>query len=1736
MASEAPRSDASTSGSISRRPSRRPALRNSSIVSQAYDGGSREGSPVLDSSAQLSAAAAQERDETEATSTPPRIRGASSRRSLGNPTSATPPQSQPQAGTFLTRFLGSFKSGNGGPARPPLPRSLSSPIHLQTDVPPQPESEPSPSTPAGSAFLPVPGGFPPASPAASNSSQTSLTKRLKPSFRRSRSQAGSPQPSPTGSPAASPGLAGDVPALSPGSPATLRGLERDPMERLGEGLEGTEGQDRRQGFARRGSVLSQMTVQAHDHAYPMGSPLQPISEPALPPPRPAPALDSSLELIATLLPPALLLLSQLGPTHLFSPPLQLPSLFEATLAAAAARKSSVSSASGSAALLSSSASIASTATASTTGSASTSMFHLPTTDHLIPSHTHELHAPSTLAVPAVSAGAIWRLFRGFEWIGEVGKGEQPLPPSPVPPHLGGQGAGPPLEAEDEPEQVFDFPAMLQGVADVLAADAAARGVELLIGQVGSGSAPSPAATPGLMADKAKGPLRSGEEKDAESRELLVRADERAWSVTLIWVLHHILAGARSGSTIDVRFVATAADPPIPTSPSSASIDDEEYDSITSPYGRKQKWWNVSVDIVHTAAIPPILSPPFPDEATSPPPPAPLPSPPFDTAFSHSLFSLVQLSLVPSPTTASDTTAKSWVLKALLPAARPRTQSIAEDPSSLLGRRRASLEVSVGQEPSMNDLKRFAETALKGHKVALHAGETSTFAKHLTTYLAGWGMDVQHVPIEREHLSNGSVAGIGVGPEKGGRPPVSSRFDSGFETAGPSPTGSDSHGKSPDLSSSSATSSNGDSASSLVIIDDDVSTLRRLLVSLRAPPLHFAPALMAKRPQLAARRTRSSPHVRQLHQLPGHSQSASQWVIVHFASLTHYKSIKEIVQDTLATSRSPNLPEVLVVPKPAGPRRIITAIWTALKRPAVDPSLPPIATSPTSPGIQYWTPRLSPALAKEHDFDFSSDSSGKAGDAPGPPGATLGKPRTPPTYYNASGQPLSTGLPPSPLGRMSETQDSYFSTVTEELKEATPSEGMIIQSPDGRSGIFFQPQPKSTRSFSSLAKEKGTPKSTEREKDRTSSLVDDIPEEAAEDDSPPLATALNGPSEPSNESFSAPPSHPPSRLSTYTPLEMGLGGSRRIASGSSSHSSSGVVPTVAATIPPSTPALTLDSFINAAASGRPLADNLQEGEEGPRGETLSRQLSNSSSTRANPPSSRRSISNSSGSAHSGGTPSSVTSPRSINGVSTPFFSPVRRNTSSTVPSPTVSPPPATPGPAAQAGAAAAKAMAASSATPTSPTAGRTSRRGTVTALPKNKRKSSRRGTLPAVPPISVLIVEDNPINQTILSVFMRKKGISFKVAKDGEQAVQMWKKGNFHLVLMDIQLPVKDGIEATREIREMERQNNIGTFITTPTSDLNSPMSTVASNPMSAPSSPLLNMPVIIVALTASSLQADRVSALAAGCNDFLTKPVSLPWLESKLVEWGSMAYLSGFKRNSDSSDSSVLSTSRAVTPARPLSPTSKPPPGFKEGLANQADKISQHLHIDRLPGSRSSSPSLMPREPDATLSPITSPESSPPNGADVARVAIAEIGSHAANPLVTFTGPTPHDTPAPKVPAVPGAMDTPAPAAGGNAQETLDGVDEKLEGLVLEQKEREEGHELPQRPGPSPLAPSVLTAGDPTLDDVMAEGNRLINASRGRANSASFSQAINESGLSSGSTRNSAESIVKKPDLETAEE
>ncbi|KAI5962294.1 SSK1 [Candida pseudojiufengensis] len=161
----------------------------------------------------------------------------------------------------------------------------------------------------------------------------------------------------------------------------------------------------------------------------------------------------------------------------------------------------------------------------------------------------------------------------------------------------------------------------------------------------------------------------------------------------------------------------------------------------------------------------------------------------------------------------------------------------------------------------------------------------------------------------------------------------------------------------------------------------------------------------------------------------------------------------------------------------------------------------------------------------------------------------------------------------------------------------------------------------------------------------------------------------------------------------------------------------------------------------------------------------------------------------------------------------------------------------------------------------------------------------------LPSISVLVVEDNAINQAILGAFLRKRKIKYQIAKNGQEAIDKWKKGGFHLVLMDIQLPVKSGIEATKEIRQLEKLNKIGVFD-------DKELSKLAVDDLTTEDrldSSTFRSPVIIVALTASSNSSvDRKNALTAGCNDYLTKPVNLVWLQNKITEWGCMQALIDF--------------------------------------------------------------------------------------------------------------------------------------------------------------------------------------------------------------------------------------------------
>jgi CheY-like chemotaxis protein len=112
---------------------------------------------------------------------------------------------------------------------------------------------------------------------------------------------------------------------------------------------------------------------------------------------------------------------------------------------------------------------------------------------------------------------------------------------------------------------------------------------------------------------------------------------------------------------------------------------------------------------------------------------------------------------------------------------------------------------------------------------------------------------------------------------------------------------------------------------------------------------------------------------------------------------------------------------------------------------------------------------------------------------------------------------------------------------------------------------------------------------------------------------------------------------------------------------------------------------------------------------------------------------------------------------------------------------------------------------------------------------------------------ILLVEDNEMNRDMLSRRLVRNGFEVIVAIDGQQAVTMAIAEKPDLILMDMSLPVMDGLEATRHVK-------------------------------AAPST--RSIPVI--ALTANALVEDRQRALAAGCDDFDTKPVELPRLLEKI--------------------------------------------------------------------------------------------------------------------------------------------------------------------------------------------------------------------------------------------------------------
>jgi len=129
---------------------------------------------------------------------------------------------------------------------------------------------------------------------------------------------------------------------------------------------------------------------------------------------------------------------------------------------------------------------------------------------------------------------------------------------------------------------------------------------------------------------------------------------------------------------------------------------------------------------------------------------------------------------------------------------------------------------------------------------------------------------------------------------------------------------------------------------------------------------------------------------------------------------------------------------------------------------------------------------------------------------------------------------------------------------------------------------------------------------------------------------------------------------------------------------------------------------------------------------------------------------------------------------------------------------------------------------------------------------------------------ILLVEDNPINQDVTMAMLSQKEMITKIAGDGQQAIAMLQTEEFDCVLMDIQMPVMDGYEATKAIRADKR---------------------------------FADLPIL--AMTANALSSDKEHSLQAGMNSHISKPIDIEIFLKELLKWIDIEKVS--KRNLSSS-------------------------------------------------------------------------------------------------------------------------------------------------------------------------------------------------------------------------------------------
>ena len=169
-------------------------------------------------------------------------------------------------------------------------------------------------------------------------------------------------------------------------------------------------------------------------------------------------------------------------------------------------------------------------------------------------------------------------------------------------------------------------------------------------------------------------------------------------------------------------------------------------------------------------------------------------------------------------------------------------------------------------------------------------------------------------------------------------------------------------------------------------------------------------------------------------------------------------------------------------------------------------------------------------------------------------------------------------------------------------------------------------------------------------------------------------------------------------------------------------------------------------------------------------------------------------------------------------------------------------------------------------------------GARPVAPKVQPAARMDGAMAARLPLSVLLVDDNAINLKVATRLLQQLGYKADVAKTGVEAIHALEKKSYDVIFMDVQMPVMDGLEATRQIRLRQKE---------------------------AAPAPHFAQPVVIIAMTANAMHGDREKCVAAGMDDYLPKPVRPETLAKMLERHGQ-----------------ILAKSAGADPARTAAPAS----------------------------------------------------------------------------------------------------------------------------------------------------------------------------------------------------------------------